>query len=208
MPPEEIDKAALFRELGYAHHDECEAILAAAGLTNARKSRIRVSKRDEAQRLLEARLFKVCNRGDCRDAARTRAGSRTIISAAAQQHCEVCAGSINQSAVDDLVDAARRAGVTRLCVVGGSPPTREDLRRAINDRLEFRGIDGTASHTRAQAQDNTRWADLVVIWGSTELDHRVSTQYRGANVVTAPKRGVADLAKVALEWLLRRFPDR
>lgn len=204
MPPEEIDKATLFRELGYAEHDGCEEILAAAGLTNARKSRIRASKREQARLLLEAALFKVCNRGDCRVAAKARAGPREIVSAAAQHHCEICSGSINQSAVDDMAEAARRAGVSRICVVGGSPAAREELRRALGDRLEFRGVDGTLSHTRAQAQDNARWAGLVVIWGSTELDHRVSTLYRGPNVVVAPKRGVADLAAVARAWLERR----
>ena len=51
--------------------------------------------------------------------------------------------------------------------------------------------------------DDRRWADLVVVWGATELDHRVSQLYHGPNVITAAKRGVAEVAVVARVWLDR-----
>jgi len=203
-PRDELDKASLFRELGYSDDAACDEILAAAGITNTRKPRIHASKRARVAELLEAQLFPVCNRGDCQARARSLSGKKRSVGAAGQAHCRVCAGSVNQRAVDELVATAKRAGATKVCVVGGSPRTREELLRMLNGRLELRSVDGTRAHTRAQAEENCRWADVVVVWGPTELDHRVSQLYHGPNVVTASKRGVAEVAVVARVWFERR----
>ncbi len=204
-PPGDIEKDRLFRELGYAGDPSpYETALAEAGLSNPRKSRIASSKRQQVRALFESRFFRVCSRGDCRAEARGRAAGRSVVEAASAADCAVCGGSVNRRSVDELVGAAERAGVTRLCIVGGSPATRLELGDAIGDRLALRFVDGTAGHSRAQADTNIAWAGLVVVWGATQLDHKVSILYKGPNVVVTRRRGIADLAAEAKTWLEAR----
>lgn len=196
----DISKEELLRELGYGGGAaEYEAALKEAGLTNPRKSRIAAAKRAQVEAALAARFVRVCNRGDCRAKASGVAAGRAVCAASTQADCEVCGGSDNRAAVDEMVAAFARAGWRRLCVVGGSAATQEDLKGRIAGRLELRLVDGKRSRALALAQADEAWADLVVIWAATELDHKVSEQYRGRNRVTAPGRGVALLARVAAE---------
>ena len=129
--PQDIPKAEMFRSLGYGGSVAFYAdVLEAAGLSNARKERIAESKRANVARKLAEHFFRVCTRGDCANDAPGRAAGRTVVPAATQADCEVCGGSRNRSAVDDMVLAFRDAGWERLVVVGGSPATREDLRHS------------------------------------------------------------------------------
>jgi hypothetical protein len=110
-----------------------------------------------------------------------------------------------------MLDAFARTGWTRLCIVGGSPSTREDVQRRIGQRLELRLIDGTRARNQADADADCAWANLVVLWGSTELAHKVSERYKGNNVIICPRRGLAELAREAATAAARsssRTPDR
>src|SRR5690606_32941997 len=100
--------------------------------------------------------------------------------------CEVCGGSVNRAAVDEMVAACARVGWRRLCIVGGSPATRQELESLVGGRLELRLVEGTVAGTLKEAAARTAWADRVIVWGATELDHKVSTLYRGRNVITVP----------------------
>ena len=102
-----------------------------------------------------------------------------------------------------MVAAFVACGWSRLCVVGGSPSTREDLRRLVGEQLGLRLIEGTRARNQADADADCAWADLVVLWGSTELAHKVSERYRGKHIITAPRRGVADLAREAATAAIR-----
>lgn len=201
--PADAKKADFYADLGYggamAVYDQ---VLAAAGLTNVRKPRISTVKRARARLLLERHFFRVCSRGDCKRDASRLARPRTIVPASAPAWCEVCSGSVTQRAVDEMVHAAGDSA--RICVVGGSPATRQALSAAVDGRVRLRLVDGTGTHTRAQAVENTRWADLVVVWGATELDHRVSVLYSGDNVIVAHKRGVVEVAACARDWFRAR----
>lgn len=196
--PQDIPKADLLRQLGYGGDVALyDAALHEAGLSSPRKPRIALDKRDRVAALLAQSFFRVCARGDCSNTAPARAQHRQVVPAATQADCEVCGGSANRSAADELLAAFRAAGWKRLVVVGGSPATRQDLSRQLGSAIELRLVDGTISRTLAAAEADVAWADLVVVWASTELSHKVSTLYRGPKVVTARSRGVTELARAA-----------
>ncbi|MCC6285033.1 MAG: hypothetical protein IT439_06965 [Phycisphaerales bacterium] len=211
---QDISKAELFRELGFAPSAELEHALAEAGLSNPRKPRISLDKREAVRALLEGAFFRVCARGDCQFKAQTLAGERRVALASGQDRCEVCGGSVNQRAIDAMIEACRSAGWSRVCVVGGSPSSRRDLDSGVGKRLELRLIDGTKTRNLKSAAADTEWADCVVLWGGTQLDHKVSNLYRGDHVVTATARGVPEVAATVEQAAKRaasrtgRRPDR
>src|SRR5690606_13083945 len=171
----DIDKAALYAEFGFggdpALYDEA---LAAAGLSGRGKTRISLEKRDRVGKLLAAKFLPVCHRGDCRAKAPEVAGDLQVVEASSPEHCAICSGSASAAAVEEMVQACARAGVRRLCIVGGSPEYRHQLTALVAGRLELRLVSGTVGRRKKQAESDVGWADVVVIWGGTELDHKVS----------------------------------
>jgi hypothetical protein len=189
---------ALLDDLGFAGDNARRArtALEDAGLTNPRKKRISAAKLGDLKAVLSTRFMLVCARASCRAAA---AGTdRAVLDAARPTACEVCGGSANATEIGRAIAALVDEGLRRIVVVGGSPSTREELRGLIADRLELRLVSGTDRRTSRDAKADLVWADLVVIWGSTELDHKISRLYTGASqgrVVTCAKRGIAALAE-------------
>lgn len=103
-----------------------------------------------------------------------------------------------------LAEVAARRAHTRLVVVGGSPVTRHQVTDLLPGTAEVRLIDGVGRMTAEVARAHLAWADVVLIWGSTELDHKVSQHFASAaNAVTVPKRGVAALFDTAAAYLER-----
>jgi hypothetical protein len=95
----------------------------------------------------------------------------------------------------------------RVVVVGGSPGTHDELRSLVAGGLELRLVAGTERRTSRDAKADLAWADLVVVWGGTELDHKVSKLYargRGDHVVTCSRRGIAAMAATMVEAARRR----
>lgn len=181
--------------------------LETAGLTRTGKTRMSAVKEDRARSLLDAQLYRHCATPAC-VAAAARSG-RTPVLTAHRNACASCGGSDNRRAEEALVSACQRAGIRRVAIVGGSPSVREELRDALSARLELRLVDGTERRTLAQARLDLDWADLVLLWGGSELDHRVSTLYTGAppalrrKLVHASKRGIAALLESAVVHLSR-----
>lgn len=191
-----IAKADLFARLGYAGlYDLLEAALEEAGLSRAAKKAISPDKQDDVAALLADRFIAVCSRGDCQADAPELADGRTLVAAVSSLHCEVCHGSSNARAVDAMIDALTRAGMRRLCVVGGSPNTRHVFEELVAGRIELRMVDGTGSRNSAQARADLAWADRVAIWGATMLDHKVSLLYQGRHVIQLARRGIRELAR-------------
>jgi len=99
--------------------------------------------------------------------------------------------------------------VRKLVVVGGSPSVREELRAGAAPEWSLRLIDGTERRTLSQAQNDLEWADVVLIWGGSELDHKVSKLYTDATgplrkkLVQVSRRGVAALLGAAADHLER-----
>jgi phosphohistidine phosphatase SixA len=187
---------------GYGHPQALQAaleVLDERALTREGKQRMADSKLDAAREALTAALILTCSSARCQEEARGTPERRRI-PAEDRTSCEVCAGSDNQHAVDGMVKRAQQRGVKRLVVIGGSPSTREELSALLRGRLELKAIDGTMRRTSQQAREDMAWAQLVLIWGSTELAHRVSMLYtrgpgQGARVVTVPRRGIVALAQ-------------
>ncbi len=181
--------------------------LEAAGLTRAGKARMSAAKEDRARAVLAERLFKHCATPAC-IAAASRSG-RMPVRTAHRIACASCGGSDNRRAEEALVTACEGAGIRRLAIVGGSPSVREELRDALSGLLDLRLVDGTERRTLAQARLDLDWADLVLLWGGSELDHRVSTLYTGAppplrrKLVHTSKRGIAALLEAAVVHLSR-----
>lgn len=190
-----IPKAEFLARLGFGEDEQVLRALEEAGLTNPRKSAISPDKAEQAREVLEARFFRACTRGDCQDRAPSLAGGRLVARSAGPGSCEVCGGSASRAAIDEMVEACRAAGVTRICIVGGSPNTRHEIEQAVAGRLELRLIDGSGSRTGAAAKGDLAWAQRVFVWGGTELNHKVSKLYTGPTVIQTAKRGVSEMAK-------------
>ena len=115
--------------------------------------------------------------------------------------CERCGGSANRLAVTAAADAFRRRGLAKLVVVGGSQGVHESLKEMWPADLEIRIVDGTVRHRARDAKSHLAWADVVVVWGSSELNHSVSVLYTGpgrpdaAKVISVHRRGIEALAE-------------
>ena len=124
-------------------------------------------------------------------------------------YCEGCGGSNNRRAVADFVEACQRKGVRRVVIVGGSPAVREELEAQVAGQIELRLVDGTERRTRTRRRHNLDWADLMLVWGATELHHKVSAHYTGGpasvsrKVIHVTRRGVAALLEAAITHLKR-----
>lgn len=197
-----IAKTALFRELGYAGPWEpLDRALEEAGLSRRTKQRISRLKVDAVREVLRARFALVCGRGDCAARVGEILAGREPALAVRQADCEVCGGSVNRAGVDRMVAALDRARFRRLCVVGGSPEAHRELTSLVAGRLELRLVGNERRHTLRDAEANLRWADLVIIWGGTQIAHKVTELYPAGHpkVLTIHKRGVAELARTVAQ---------
>lgn len=156
--------------------------------------------------LLSERFLVTCGAPDC---ARDAAG-REVVAAGDPHRCHVCGGSANRRAVLRAAQTFARHGVTRVVVVGGSPAVHEELQKLKPPEWSLRLVDGTQRRTGDLAKADLKWAQLVIVWGSSELDHKVSTLYMGQRdpaagaVITVNRRGIAAL----LEAAVRHFDGR
>lgn len=195
MSGRDIAKSELFAELGFGGDTTAlDRALEAAGLSNARKLRVHLDKRDAIAEVLRERFFPVCRRGDCRARAPDLAGGLDIAEASGPESCAICGGGVQKSAIDRMVEACGGAGIRRVAIIGGSPAGRRQFEDLVAGRLELRMIDGMVSRRRREADGDLAWADLVMLWGSTPLSHKVSTLYTGPSVVQVRKRGVSEMA--------------
>jgi hypothetical protein len=197
-------------EQGYslpATRERARAELEAAQLTRPGKLRISEEKLPRALAVLEARFYRWCGNGGCEASA--RASGREVVRCDPRGRCEHCGGSDNRRAEVELLEVCRQRNIHKLCVVGGSPAVREELDAALGRKLELRMVDGTERRTQDRARHDLEWADLVLVWGSSELHHKVSGLYTHAppllkrKVVHVARRGVAALLGEALDHLRR-----
>jgi len=183
------------------------AALEEAGLTSARKVRISEPKLPRAEQVLTERFYRVCAASECQQVA--KASGREPLMVEPRGHCEHCGGSNNRRAEVAFLEACQRHGVRRVVVVGGSPAVREELENKLGGRIELRMVDGTERRTAGKAQSDLEWGDLVLVWGATELHHKVSAHYTQPGtpyrhkVVHVARRGVASLLEAGISHLER-----
>lgn len=192
-----VSKAAVLVELGYGgDRAALEALLETEGLSRPGRTHIHPGKLPKVKALLAAHFAPVCQRGDCQRRARASRDDRRPVTASTPDHCVFCNGSVIQSAVDAMVAACERVGWRRIAVVGGSPKTRTQFREAVAGRLALHLIDGTVSRSRQRADADLGWADHLVVWGATQLAHKVSGLYmHRPGTSTLNRRSVEELAQ-------------
>lgn len=164
---------------------------------------------ERAESVLHERLFLHCTQAEC--LAFARASGREPVLCEPRNTCERCGGSDNSRAVKDVIDACGRRGVKRLVIVGGSPTVRQELERLMSGSgLELRLVDGTKARPVDQAKGDLQWGDVVLLWGATELHHKVSNQYQDhalgplkRKLIHVPKRGIAQVLSGLLSHLQR-----
>ncbi len=201
----DLDLDGWLASLGLGAQTKAQAreALEAGGLTRPGKARMSVEKAERARSLLQERFALHCHAADC--IGHAKASGRQPLAAETKQACERCGGSENARAAKDLVEV----GLRRLVVVGGTPATREELERLLGTQIELRLVDGTQHRASDRAKADLEWADRVLLWGATELHHKVSKQYADVSatkhkVVHVPRRGVAQLLAGAVESMRRR----
>jgi len=100
-----------------------------------------------------------------------------------------------------VASACRGLGVQRLAIVGGTPSYHSRLRELFGDAIALRLVDGAERRTQKQARGDIDWADLVIIWGGTILDHSTSQHYKGDSVTTIAHRGLAGMLRTLADEL-------
>ncbi|MBA2564915.1 MAG: hypothetical protein H0V09_05780 [Gemmatimonadetes bacterium] len=175
------------------------------GLTRSGKLRIAEAKLQAARALLNERLLKTCGNEECRELA-GETGHEADLVLVDSAACVVCRGSNNRRAIVALARCLRRHGVQRVLIVGGKPEQHaeiEDLLRS--EGRAVRCVDGSrGSHSRRDAEPNRAWAQVLLVWGATQLPHKVSELYTsappppGQRVVKLARRGVEALCREAI----------
>jgi len=201
-PPDDavVPIVDLLRDLGFDTEEarrQARAVLEAAGLTNPRKRNIAVRKRAQAGEVIRRACFRHCGATGCREQA---AGSGRRPVRAAPHACEVCGGRGTDQSLRSMATALAAAGRTRLLIVGGSPNTHRQLKDALEGTaVELRLVDGQRAPKPRQAQQWAAWADLIVIWATTEVGHKVSGHFQrpeyAAHTIIVPRRGVEAVAQ-------------
>lgn len=166
--------------------------LEANGLTRPGKRNISESKLGRIEGVLANGFAFACD--ECVNIVRD-ARLAAVLIRANDGRCERCEGSDHRAAVLRFVARCQSRAVRKVVVVGGSPTTRHALARQVQG-LELRLVDGTVPLNARRARELRTWGDLVLIWGSTQLDHRVSrlfTSPRDRETVVVSRRGLAAL---------------
>ncbi len=124
------------------------AVLEEARLTRPGRRRMAVEKRDRLRDALEQRFLFLCP--ECLQEAPNANGRERV--AVAPEQCSECGGSANRREAARLAEALRASGKRRLLVVGGSPGTRQDLKRQLAGATELRMIEGSGGVRRRDAE--------------------------------------------------------
>lgn len=167
-------------------------------LTRPGKKRIAISKTDNVLEVLREAFIQVCGKDACtrRSAGDLRKQVRTDA-----RYCDICGGQDNRRAVDEMLSAMRCRGVKKLLVMGGSPNTRSELERLCNTSCELRFITDEDSSADKKIIPQRDWADIVVIWKSTQISHKMTTALRRSpKAITVTRRGITALADAVCEW--------
>ncbi|RLT35330.1 MAG: hypothetical protein DWI58_19715 [Chloroflexi bacterium] len=209
MPEDVIAIAGLLSELGFvmlASQRRARKHLEAAGLTNPSKKNILRSKRDAVEEVVRTSIARSCGAPAC---ARVLASSGRELIEVDPPFCEVCRGSEGERALLEMADALVAAGRPRLLVLGGSPGSRTHIRDTLRGRpIHLELLEGDRPTGEKRARELSAGADVIVIWGGTILDHKVSQPFAdlgefSAKRITVAQRGAGSLARAVIEHLRR-----
>jgi hypothetical protein len=198
----------LLRSLGYstpAAAAQARTALEEAGLTTARKKNIDPRKMERVEAKLTSSFARYCGSRDC--AAMVEIDDRELVFVA-RVDCEACGRRAAHRQARKLADVFRVLGFERLLVVGGGPKQHEQLRNLISGLLRVDIIDGEQRPDSSRARTLAQNADVIIVWGSTILPHKVSEAVKrpewGHKTVEIRRRGVSALLQGAYEHCRRR----
>ena len=179
------------------------AILEQAGLTRAGKTGMAPGKLAQARAALARGALRTCGDPDCARLGSPQQDGRLLVEGPPES-CEVCHGSNNRRAALVLAEACRANGVRRLLILGGTGANHAELRDLLTGKgVSLRCIDGSAQTvTKRDALRDLDWAELMVVWASTPLPHKVSVSFTDERPTTLPmitvaRRGIAALCREA-----------
>lgn len=179
-----------------------------SGLTHPGKARISEGKLERVRQMLDARFGRVCTDPTCRAALARRKPSATLVPVP-KPACEFCGGSDNLKEMQRFAELCRARSIRRIVVVGGSPAVREQLLALKPPEWDLRLVEGTERRTLDKARADLEWAQVVFVWGSSELDHKVSNLYTDKSspfrrkLVLVARRGIAALLNAGSEHVER-----
>lgn len=203
MPDIAIDTMLAGFGIAHSEFDQARAALFEWGVIQRRPDRVNIagSKCGPAREVLELLFLWHCNNGECRQTARDDiddAGDNGLALLLVQQSaCEICGGSPSARSLERMAAALDAAGRSRILVVGGTERKEREIRQKSPVSIEWRFVDGKVARDDRYYQPDRDWAQIIVIWQSTPLDHRVSAHFDGKGderVITVRRRGVAALA--------------
>jgi hypothetical protein len=159
---------------------------------------------------LEEKVVLCCSDAKCRKLLAERHGDAALFETSRSAACRLCKGTAARRALEEMAAVCARAGITRILVVGGSPPSHKELKSLNPPGLEFKLVEGTLSRDKQRASADLKWCDVAVIWAGTILSHGVSTPYTKGRkpgstpVVVASRRSVEALCEAVVQHVLKR----
>ena len=198
---------AILVEAGFRTEAEqiaARGALQAAGLTRPGKIAMHESKLDRARDVLADRLVFACP--SCLAQLQDARKDATVLPVT-DDRCDGCGGSAHRVSAQRFLVACRSHGARRIAVVGGTPVTRQSLIPLLPG-IELEPVDGTGNMNAQRGRSIIERNDLVLVWGKTQLDHKVSNHFTGPEdkwkVIVAAKRGIAGLLDAGTMHLERR----
>ena len=182
-------------------------ILEEHGFTRPGRVNMATTKEVAARDLLENRLAFHCSSYSCFAALQKSVGGskgrRLLL--VERDACEVCQGSADRMALNELGQAMAGSGLARVVVLGGSSRKTSRIRELTPAAIEWRFVDGLKRINSKEAASDLDWGDVIVIWATTPLLHSVSNHFaKGPRTITAPTTGIAALAKEVTKYATRQ----
>ena len=179
------------------------AVLEDGGFTRAGRTNMAVHKEPAAEESLEAHLAFHCSDSMCREnlheQERQVSEPRALI-LVERDACEVCGGSTDRRALNEMAAAMSGAGLSRAVVVGGTNPKWARIRQIAPQSVKWRFVNGLGNANQRDAASDLKWGDVILIWAGTPAQHRVTNLYAGPRTITVPTTGIAALAREAARF--------
>jgi hypothetical protein len=194
----DIPIARMLKGFGITHpgaQQTARAALAEAGvISRPDRTNLADYKVSQAHDSLSEAFLWHCGSRDCRQKAAARAEPLILVQ---KRCCRICGGSSERAALIDLAGEMAAARISRVLVVGGTEAKSREILEASPPKIEWRFVDGLTARHERYYRDNRDWAEVIVLWSSTPLSHKVSFHFDGkgdSRTVTVTRRSVAALA--------------
>ena len=195
--------------IGISGTDEqaiARGVLEKDGFTRPGRVNMANAKEDAARNSLESQLAFHCSSSSCFATLNDRVaaeGARRLL-LVERDACEVCQGSADRKALNELAQTMEKSGLSRVVVIGGTSRKVSTIRELTPAAIEWRFVDGLKRINTKEAASDLDWGDVIVIWARTPLPHHVSNLFaREPHTITAPTTGIAALAREVAKFAAR-----